>query len=73
MQDFIIVDISISADEYLKVYQGAARDVVTQSRDGRQIRFPAHILRRFVTRDGIRGSFCIYFDQDRKFRSINRL
>ena len=72
-QPYIIVDLTISADEYLKLYQGIARDVICYARDGRRVRFPAKILQPYVTHDGIRGSFCIAFDQNQKFSSIRRL
>ena len=69
----IIVDISISPDEWIKLYQGVATDVHTTARDGRSVRFPARILSRFYLRDGIRGSFRIVFDESGKFSSIERL
>lgn len=72
-QSYIIVDLTISAEEYLKLYQGVARDVICYSRDGRRVRFPAKILQRYVTHDGIQGSFCITFDQNQKFSAIRRL
>ena len=73
MMDYLIVDLSISPDEYLKLYQGVAKDVFARARDGRNARFPAQVLRPFVTREGVRGSFCIFFDQNKKFESIRRL
>ncbi|MBL3824318.1 MULTISPECIES: DUF2835 domain-containing protein [Marinobacter] len=69
----IIVDISISPDEWIKLYQGVATDVHTTARDGRSVRFPARILSRFYLRDGICGSFRIVFDDAGKFSSIERL
>ncbi|MEC7816580.1 MAG: DUF2835 domain-containing protein [Pseudomonadota bacterium] len=69
----IIVDINISPDEWIKLYQGVATDVHTTARDGRSVRFPARILSRFFLQDGIRGSFRIVFDQNGKFTSIERL
>jgi len=69
----IIVDISISPDEWIKLYQGVAVDVRTQSRDGRSVRFPARILSQFYLQDGVRGSFRILFDDSGKFSSIERL
>ena len=69
----IIVDISISPDEWIKLYQGVATDVHTRARDGRSVRFPARILSRFFLEDGIRGSFLIRFDNAGKFSSIERL
>ena len=69
----IIVDVNISPDEWIKLYQGSATDVHTTSRDGRSVRFPARILSRFFLEDGIRGSFLIRFDNAGKFSSIERL
>ncbi|MBN7769305.1 DUF2835 domain-containing protein [Marinobacter daepoensis] len=69
----IIVDIDISPEEWIKLYQGVATDVHTRARDGRSVRFPARILSRFFLQDGVRGSFRILFDDTGKFTSIERL
>lgn len=69
----IIVDIIISPDEWIKLYEGSATDVHTTARDGRSVRFPARILSRFYLKDGIRGSFRILFDDQGKFVSVDRL
>ena len=69
----IIVDISISPEEWIKLYQGVATDVHTTARDGRSVRFPARILSRFFLKDGLQGSFRIIFDDSGKFTSIERL
>ena len=69
----VTVDIAISSEEYLKLYQGKARDVVADCREGYCIRFPANILQRYVTRNGILGSFRIYYDDNNKFQSIVKL
>ena len=73
MHQYVIVDLAISAQEYLKLYRGLAADVYARARDGKRVRFPARVLQPFVTRDGVVGSFCIYFDQNRKFQSVDRL
>lgn len=67
------MDISISPEEWIKLYQGVATDVRTTARDGRTVRFPARILSRFYLNDGVRGSFRILFDDQGKFASIERL
>ncbi|WP_300496799.1 DUF2835 domain-containing protein [Marinobacter sp.] len=69
----IIVDVNISPDEWIKLYQGSATDVHTTARDGRSVRFPARILSRFYLRDGVQGSFRILFDDQGKFVSVERL
>lgn len=55
------------------MYQGSARSVIAESRNGEKIRFPAKILVPFVERDGIKGSFIIHYDEDNKFKQIRRL
>lgn len=69
----IIVDVAISPDEWIKLYQGTATDVHATARDGRSVRFPARILSRFYLRDGIHGSFRIEFNDQGKFVSVERL
>lgn len=66
------MDISISPEQWIKLYQGVATDVRTRARDGRSVCFPARILSRFYLRDGIHGSFQILFDDSGKFLSIER-
>ena len=73
MRQQVIVDIAIAPEEYLKLYEGVAENARVTARDGRKILFPAKILRPFLTRQGIRGSFCIYFDKNNKFTGIDRL
>ncbi len=69
----ITVDLSITADEWLKVYRGSARVVRARARDGRHVRFPANLLARFLQRDGIRGSYLITFDEQNRFVEIQEL
>lgn len=70
---FLIVDLNISRDEYLRWYQGGVRDVNAVTRDGRRVRFPANSLQRFVQHTGIQGTFAIYFDADNKLERVERL
>ncbi|MCW8886950.1 MAG: DUF2835 domain-containing protein, partial [Motiliproteus sp.] len=58
----ITLNLKISPDEYLKLYQGSANSVTATAIDGRSVRFPAKILKPYVTLQGIRGVFVIYFD-----------
>ncbi|MFA7554775.1 MAG: DUF2835 domain-containing protein [Spongiibacteraceae bacterium] len=69
----IVVELVVSADEYLKQYSYPAAIVTTHSRDGRRVRFPANILRPYVTHSGIHGVFRISFDSNGKFRAIEKL
>ena len=69
----VYVNLVISAEEFQRLYQGSARDVFALSEDGRRIRFPARILMPYVLHDGIRGRFCISFDEHNRFKSIERI
>ena len=69
----IVVHLRISAEEYLKLYQGRARVVRTLALDGRSVHFPADILKPFITHQGVYGSFGISFDEQGIFQSIRKL
>lgn len=69
----IIVDLRISSEECLKLYQGPSRVVSTRARDGRSVRFPADILRPWLLHDGIRGCFRIRYTLEGKLKDIRRL
>lgn len=63
----------IPAHEYQQYYSGSASNVIVTATDGRNIQFPANILRSFVTHDGIHGDFVIEFDYNNKFVAINQI
>ena len=44
----------------------------TTSVDGRRVHFPANILQRFVSSNGVHGRFCIRFDEKGKYQAIER-
>ena len=73
MPQSVIVDLHISAEEFLRHYQGAARQVSCRSRDGRRIRFPTNILQRFVRHDGIHGTFQIDIDENNKLLNVHQI
>jgi hypothetical protein len=69
----IIVDLFISREEWLRLYRGETNTVFAKSRDGRSIKFPASILTKYTTQNGVEGSFVIQFSDEGKFQSITRL
>lgn len=69
----IRVSLDISSHQYLAYYKGAADAVVATSVDGRKVRFPARVLRQFLTHDGIEGTFLIRFNEQNKFVGIEKL
>jgi hypothetical protein len=70
---YVLVDLDIPRDEWLKIYRGQTNLVYAKTRDGRSIQFPANILSRYTTHSGVQGSFAIYFDASGKFQSIVKL
>jgi hypothetical protein len=69
----ITFELNITPEAYLRYYQGAVRDVITRGHDGRTVQFPAGLLRRFLTHDGIRGEFRLRFDARHKLVSLDRI
>lgn len=68
-----VVDVHISADEFIRHYSGAAHAVVARARNGQTVRFPANALRSFVAHDGVHGAFTLIIDETNKLLSIDRL
>ncbi len=73
MSQRIVVDLAISADEYVSYYRGHIKYVVATALDGRQVRFPANILQKIVGHEGVYGRFAIQFDDNGKFQSVQRV
>jgi predicted flavoprotein YhiN len=69
----IIVPLKISPEEFQRLYEGHVKEVSARSSDGRQVRFPANILRPFVTHFGVSGTFAIHFSEDKRFHSIEKI
>ena len=69
----ITFSIRISPEEYLRYYRGSARSVVVTTDAGLRVEFPASVLQRFVTHEGVRGSFSMRFDEHNRFREIRRI
>lgn len=69
----IIVSLKIQAEEFQRLYQGNVKDVSARSVDGLSVRFPANILRPYVTHAGIVGTFAIHFSDDNRFHSIEKI
>lgn len=63
----------LSPEQYLAYYRGQAKFVQIVAADGRIVRFPAEILREFVTHDGVVGNFILEIDADHKCRKLQRL
>jgi len=73
MSQTIRFQLTLSYDEYSAVYKGHAQHVIAQSFDGRTVRFPADILKPYLTHSGIQGTFEIHFDKNNKFKSLEKI
>ncbi|HEY8220266.1 MAG TPA: DUF2835 domain-containing protein [Methylobacter sp.] len=60
-------------DQYLKVYQGIAKNVTVIADDGRRIAFPAGNIQPFLTKQGINGYFEMELTPENKFIRIKKL
>ncbi|MET0355299.1 MAG: DUF2835 domain-containing protein [Cellvibrio sp.] len=69
----IIVPLKIYPDEFQRLYEGNVKDVSALSIEGLRVRFPANILRPYVTHAGVIGTFAIHFSDENKFHSIEKI
>ncbi len=63
----------ITADQYLDYYRGAAKHVVVRCANGQNIQFPAALLQKFVTPEGIHGNFALTCDEQLRNSRLDRL
>lgn len=69
----IYVQLNIPAHEYQLLYEGVAKTVSARTLDGKSVRFPANILRPFVTHSGVKGTFAIHFSPEHRFERIEKI
>jgi hypothetical protein len=69
----LIIDLNMPREQYLTLYTTYIRQVRCVARSGQSVLFPVSVLKPFVTLEGVRGSFCLHFDSNNKFKSIERL
>jgi hypothetical protein len=63
----------ISSTQYLDYYRGTVRNVLVRATSGQMVQFPASLLQRFVTPDGIHGDFVLVCDDQNKCLSLQRV
>ena len=68
-----IVDLSISADEYLAYYQQRARNISVRDLNNKLIVFPANQIQKFLTHSGIHGRFELVCDDNNRFVRMTKL
>lgn len=65
--------LQLSYNQYLLVYQGAAKQISVIADDGRRIAFPAGNIQSFLTKDGVHGYFEMKLTEQNKFISLVKL
>ncbi|HRK40274.1 MAG TPA: DUF2835 domain-containing protein [Burkholderiaceae bacterium] len=64
--------LTLSAEQSLAYYRGAATKVVVRCTDGQTIQFPARLLTRFVTPTGVQGRFVLTCSDDMTGSTLSR-
>jgi hypothetical protein len=67
------IHLSISTEQYLDYYRGVVRQVVARCANGQTVQFPASLLQRYVTPEGIHGRFVLTADEQGKHAALERL
>lgn len=70
---FIRFKLNLNYDQYLRVYQGSAKNISVVAEDGRKVIFPARNIQQFLTRKGISGFFEMELSLDNKFKQIKKI
>ncbi|MBV7314612.1 DUF2835 domain-containing protein [Shewanella sp. NIFS-20-20] len=65
--------IQLNYGEFLPYYQGEINRVEVRSHQGQVLWVHARHLRRFLTSNGIRGTFEIQIDENGRLLSLNKL
>lgn len=63
----------VSPDDYLAYYRGEAQHVMVRCLSGLKVQFPASLLQRFVTPEGIHGRFVLTTDEANKCVGLQRV
>jgi len=56
----------ITPEKYLDYYRGRVTQVIVRASTGQTIQFPASLLQKFVTPEGINGKFVLTSDDRNK-------
>jgi hypothetical protein len=63
----------IFPEQYLDYYRGTARNVVVRATSGQTVQFPASLLQRFVSTEGIHGDFVLTCDENHKCIDLQKV
>lgn len=63
----------ISPAQYLDYYRGTVRHVIARCATGQTVQFPANLLQKFVSPEGIQGKFVLTCDVNNKCLDLQRI
>jgi len=63
----------ISSEEFLDYYRSTAKTVVARAHTGQTVQFPASLLQKHVTPEGIHGNFVLICDDNNKCVSLDKI
>jgi hypothetical protein len=69
----LLIELNLSPAQVLQYYRGTAQVVQARANTGQLVQFPAAVLQRHVTKDGIHGHFRLEFDSNRKFIGLEAI
>jgi len=65
--------LQISPEKFLDYYRGRARMVMARCSTGQNVQFPASLLQKHVSSEGIQGRFALTCDENHKCIALERL
>ena len=68
-----VFQISLTAHEYQDFYRGTVKQVLVRDTQGATIQFPAALLQRYVSTNGVRGRFMLSCDEDYTNSELRRV
>lgn len=66
-------DLELTPEQFLEYYRGHARTVRARATNGWVVEFPAALLQRFLTPEGIRGRFVLTCDEQFRHPRMERV
>ena len=67
------VSISIPAERYQALYSGRVHYIQAIAEGGLRVQFPGSALQKYVTHDGVSGTFDLQFTESNKLTGVRRV
>ncbi len=65
-------NLHFTTDEFVAYYRGTAKNVVARATNGQTVQFPASLLQKFVSTEGVHGNFVLTCDEHNKVIDLKR-